>query len=60
VVLFEAEEKDGLMFGFTDNYIKVQANYDPLLINELAPVELISIAEDGSVKCEFDYAVHGH
>ena len=59
-VLFEAEEKQGMMFGFTDNYVKVQTAYDPILINELAEVELISIADDGSVKCELDYALQGH
>jgi threonylcarbamoyladenosine tRNA methylthiotransferase MtaB len=34
-VLFENEEKNGKMYGFTDNYIKVEADYDPLLINEI-------------------------
>ena len=31
------------MFGFTDNYIKVAAPYDPLLVNEIAMVELSAI-----------------
>ncbi len=39
-VLFEAEQEKGFMHGFTQNYIKVKVPYDPLLINELAPVEL--------------------
>lgn len=37
------------MFGFTENYIRVSAKYDPLLINELKKVTLIGINEKGSV-----------
>ena len=33
-VLFEASGKDGLMEGFTRNYVKVQASYDPMWVNE--------------------------
>ena len=42
-VLFEAETDGETMFGFTDNYIKVAAPYDPLLVNEIAMVELSAI-----------------
>jgi threonylcarbamoyladenosine tRNA methylthiotransferase MtaB len=42
-VLFEADEKDGLMTGFTPNYVKVSARYDPLLINEMKTVNLVEI-----------------
>lgn len=59
-VLFEKEEKGGVMHGFTDNYIKVNAVYDPLLINEIIPVQLTSILEDGHVACEIDYAFASH
>lgn len=47
-VLFE-EEKDkmGKMTGFTENYIKVSANYDPLLTNEVQEVLLKEINEEG-------------
>ena len=30
-VLLEGENKNGLMYGFTENYVKVQTAYDPLL-----------------------------
>jgi len=40
VVLFEESEPNGTMNGFTDNYIKISAKYDPLLINELKLVHL--------------------
>ncbi|MFZ9969733.1 MAG: tRNA (N(6)-L-threonylcarbamoyladenosine(37)-C(2))-methylthiotransferase MtaB [Bacteroidia bacterium] len=39
-VLFEAEDRKGWMQGFTENYVKVQAPYDPLLVNTLSPVLL--------------------
>jgi threonylcarbamoyladenosine tRNA methylthiotransferase MtaB len=42
-VLFENEENEGMMSGFTDNYIKVTAKYDPLLVNETKKVALDSI-----------------
>ncbi len=52
-VLFEAEENKGRMFGFTENYIKVSTQYDPLLVNELADVRLEQIGTDGEVQVEF-------
>lgn len=39
-VLFEAETDGKLMSGFTDNYIKVTTDFDPLLVNEIAWVKL--------------------
>ncbi len=48
-VLYEAEESQGKMYGFTENYIKVEAPYDPLLINELVEVQLIEINENMNV-----------
>jgi threonylcarbamoyladenosine tRNA methylthiotransferase MtaB len=52
-VLFEREEKSGKMFGFTHNYIKVEADYDPLLVNEIVEVELTQInPETLNVKAE--------
>lgn len=56
-VLFEAEEKSGYMHGFTDNYIKVKAVYDPLLVNELAEVSLDALNEDGTVSSALDLAI---
>ncbi len=48
-VLFEAEKKDGKMYGFTPNYIKVSADYDPLLVNEIIEVTLGEIGADGNM-----------
>ncbi len=42
-VLYEAEENKGVMYGFTENYIKIESPYDPLLVNELVEVHLLEI-----------------
>ncbi|MCH7403011.1 tRNA (N(6)-L-threonylcarbamoyladenosine(37)-C(2))-methylthiotransferase MtaB [Belliella kenyensis] len=49
-VLFEDDVEDGKMHGFTENYIRVSAKYDPLLINELKTVTLKSINDKGTVE----------
>jgi threonylcarbamoyladenosine tRNA methylthiotransferase MtaB len=59
-VLFEEEERRGVMFGFTDNYIKVSTDYDPLLVNTVVDVQLSSLHPEGWVQGEFDYAAVGH
>lgn len=51
-VLFENDVEEGMMHGFTENYIRVAAKYDPLLINELKKVVLTSINEKGHVEVE--------
>ncbi len=59
-VLFENDIEDGNMHGFTENYIRVAAKYDPLLINELKSVRLTSINEKGLVEVEetIEFAHH--
>jgi len=49
-VLFEDDVSDGMMQGFTENYLRVVAKYDPLLINELKRVKLSHINEQGLVE----------
>jgi threonylcarbamoyladenosine tRNA methylthiotransferase MtaB len=49
-VLFEGDIKDGFMHGFTRNYVKVKAKYDPVLVNELKTVYLTNISPDGDVE----------
>ncbi|MEM8895414.1 MAG: tRNA (N(6)-L-threonylcarbamoyladenosine(37)-C(2))-methylthiotransferase MtaB [Bacteroidota bacterium] len=46
-VLFEDDVEDGMMHGFTENYVRVAAKYDPLLINELKPVVLTQVNAKG-------------
>ncbi|MBD1387327.1 tRNA (N(6)-L-threonylcarbamoyladenosine(37)-C(2))-methylthiotransferase MtaB [Mucilaginibacter rigui] len=49
-VLFEGDLKEGFMHGFTRNYVKVKAKYDPILVNELKTVHLTAISPDGDVE----------
>jgi len=49
-VLFEGDIKEGFMHGFTRNYIKVKAKYDPILVNEIKSVYLTAISSDGDVE----------
>ncbi len=49
-VLFEADHKNGFMHGFSRNYVKVKAPYDPLLINELRSVRFEGFAPDGDME----------
>lgn len=51
-VLFENDIEEGHMHGFTENYIRVTAKYDPILINELKKVRLNAINEKGLVEVE--------
>ncbi len=51
-VLFENDIEDGMMQGFTENYIRVTAKYDPLLINTTQLVKLTSINEKELVEVE--------
>ena len=49
-VLFESSKKNGLIFGFTGNYIKIETEYNKSLIGEIIKVKLESISESGNVK----------
>jgi len=52
-VLFEGENKKGYIHGFTENYVKVKAPWDPSLVNTMHKVILKSIDEDGLVRFEY-------
>ncbi|WP_415581819.1 tRNA (N(6)-L-threonylcarbamoyladenosine(37)-C(2))-methylthiotransferase MtaB [Flavobacterium longum] len=52
-VLFEGENKEGYIHGFTENYVKVKAPWNPGLVNTLHEVTLTTIDEDGCVRFEF-------
>ena len=52
-VLFEGENKKGFIHGFTENYVKVKAPWNPELVNTLHTVRLTKIDEDGLVR--FDW-----
>ncbi|NKI32651.1 tRNA (N(6)-L-threonylcarbamoyladenosine(37)-C(2))-methylthiotransferase MtaB [Croceivirga thetidis] len=52
-VLFEGENKEGYVHGFTENYVKVKTPWNPELVNTLHRIELTKIDEDGLVRFEF-------
>ena len=48
-VLFEHDNKDGFIQGFTENYVKVKVDYDPGLRNQSIKVKLNDFADDGII-----------
>ncbi len=52
-VLFESENKEGYIHGFTENYVRVKTPWNPELANTLREINLTKIDEDGSVRMEF-------
>ncbi len=52
-VLFEGENKEGYIHGFTQNYVKVKTPWNPALVNTLRKVKLTTIDEDGLVRFDF-------
>ena len=52
-VLFEGENKEGYIHGFTENYVKVKAPWNPSLVNTIHQVLLTEIDEDGLVRFDF-------
>ena len=46
-VLFESDNDKDMMYGFTENYIKVKTPYNPELINQVRKVLLERIEKDG-------------
>jgi threonylcarbamoyladenosine tRNA methylthiotransferase MtaB len=51
-VLFENDLEDGIMHGFTENYVRVSAKYDPLRVNEIIPVSISEINAAGYAEVE--------
>ena len=51
--LFESENKEGYIHGFTENYVKVKTPWNPELVNSLHTITLTEIDEDGSVRLNF-------
>ncbi len=57
-VLFEKENKEGFMYGFTENYIKVKAVFDPVAINKPIQLKLVELNNDNTVSSNFDELVN--
>ncbi|MCK9155912.1 MAG: tRNA (N(6)-L-threonylcarbamoyladenosine(37)-C(2))-methylthiotransferase MtaB [Paludibacteraceae bacterium] len=54
VVLWEDKHSDGRMHGFTDNYLRVETDFDKSLVNTLTKVRLGDFTEDKqSLNCTF-------
>ncbi|MFT7344950.1 MAG: threonylcarbamoyladenosine tRNA methylthiotransferase MtaB [Lentimonas sp.] len=49
-VLIEGDEENGMMFGFTENYVKVKLPFDQTKTNTFQTVELNEIDRDGIMK----------
>jgi threonylcarbamoyladenosine tRNA methylthiotransferase MtaB len=56
-VLFESENKNGYIHGFTSNYVKVKSFWDPALCNTIARVRLTAIEDDGLVVFDVKKAI---
>ena len=52
-VLFESENKEGYIHGFTENYVKVKTPWNPDLVNTLHHIHLTQIDDDGIVRFDF-------
>ena len=48
-VLFESTNHDGIMYGYTDNYLRVSAPFDEQAVNNICRVSLDSIDANGDV-----------
>jgi threonylcarbamoyladenosine tRNA methylthiotransferase MtaB len=57
IVLFEGENKEGYIHGFTENYVKVKTPWNPELVNTLHKVHLTEIDDDGLVRFDFAEAL---
>jgi threonylcarbamoyladenosine tRNA methylthiotransferase MtaB len=54
-VLWEHENKDGKMFGFTENYVRVQKDFDAASVNQIEFLKLDKIESDGTVSVQYSF-----
>src|SRR5690606_17790710 len=59
-ILIEGDNKNGMMHGFSPNYVKVSTPYDPVLVNELVKAELLEINANGEVEVAIQAEVLHH
>jgi threonylcarbamoyladenosine tRNA methylthiotransferase MtaB len=50
-VLFEQEENEGFLYGFTENYVKVKTPFAAELVNQIVDIQITEIDRDGLAKC---------
>ena len=51
-VLWEGENTDGFMYGFTENYVKVRTEFDSNKVNTTESIYLTAISRSGEVDVE--------
>ena len=54
-VLWEHENKDGKMYGFTENYVRVRKDFDSASVNQIEFLNLEKILSDGTVSVRSSY-----
>jgi len=54
-VLFESDNSNGWMHGFTENYIRVKTKFNPELVNQIVPVKLVNLEDDMTYSFEYNY-----
>lgn len=59
-VLFEDCEKDGFIFGWTDNYLRVALPYSSNLANTIVPCRLIERTTEGFFQAESQTDIYHH
>ena len=59
-VLFEQGNKNGFIYGFTQNYVKVKYPYDPALCYQTVGVTLGDLDEEGTMNCSMFLKVPEH
>ena len=51
-ILFESENKNGFIFGFSENYVRVKTPWRKNLVNSVVKYNLKEISEDGNILVE--------
>ena len=49
-VLFESKNKDGYIYGYTDNYIRVKTTWSKKLIDKIIDCKLLELGDDLTIK----------
>jgi threonylcarbamoyladenosine tRNA methylthiotransferase MtaB len=52
LVLFEAKEEDGMISGFTENYVRVSVPFEADLINKIVSVTINGVDSDGNATAD--------
>lgn len=56
-VLFEHENRNGFMHGYTDNYVKVVLPYDEKLTNSITEIQLGEVGKEGIINAQIPETV---